>query len=240
MSEITPHIKHLLITIGILLLGWFGLRAYVDMRVKLAGIAAASAEKIKANEKTVAVATGNIAADQKSIVVIDQDTKRKVDGLQAQLDSKPNKAEISGIIQAALPGVKTVEAKDAQGNEVLAVADTQENRDVINKKDVEFKTCKFNLDGCQQKQQQFLDIIGNKDTIIAAKQETIVTQAGTIHELTRFGKGGNFWSRTGRVWIPSACGATGAGLAAQGGIKPKGIGLAALVSAGICAVAIRF
>lgn len=236
----TAHIKHCLIAAGVLALCFFAVRAYVEMRVKLATIAAASAEKIKANEKTTAVATTNVATDQKAITVIDQDTKRKLDGLQAQLDSKPNKAEISGIIQAALPGVKTVEAKDAQGNSVLAVADTQENRDAINKKDVAFKTCQFNLDDCQQKQARYLDIIANKDTIIAAKQDTINTQSQTIHELTRFGKGGNFFTRTFRMAVPAGCGATAAGLAAQGGVKPKGVFLAGIISAGACALAIRF
>lgn len=240
MKDWHIHLKQLLIAAGILAVCCFGVHAYVEMRVKLTQIQTASAEKIKANEKTAAVANGNIAADQKTIAVIDQETKSKVNGLQAQLDSKPDSAQIKAIIQAEIPGLKMVAAKDAQGNAVVGFTDTPENREAVNRKDVEFKTCKFDLDGCQQKQARYLDIIANKDTVIAAKQATIDTQAGTIKELTRWGKGGNIWARTGRVIIPATCGAAGAGLAAQGKISGKGVAIAALASAATCAFTIRF
>jgi len=236
----SAHLKHLLIAAGALLVCWFGVTRYADMRVELAKITAGSAEKIKANEATQKQAQTTIDTAQHNISAIDADRDRRLDGLEKQLNSKPDSAEIRATVEQALQGVKTVEAKDAQGNAVLGVADTQENREAINKADVAFKSCRFNLDDCTQKQTQYQTIIAGKDVQIGALKDTVKTKDDTIKELTRFGKGGNFWARTGRVIIPAGCGAAAAGLAAQGGIKPKGVALAAVISAGACALTIRF
>ncbi|HEV7522988.1 MAG TPA: hypothetical protein VGP89_17940 [Candidatus Angelobacter sp.] len=204
-----------------------------------------NAATVKTNDIVVAGAQKTVVAAEQSNVVIDQKTKLQLAGLQAQLNSKPDADQIRSIVQAALPGVQTIAAKDAAGNAVLAVADTQQNRDAINSKDVEFKTCQFKLSDCEQKQANFLSIIAAKDTqltaqagSVAALKDTIGAQNLTIKEQSRFGKGGNIWSRTGRVLLPILCAGAGAGLGATQGTKGAAIG--ALTAGGTCAFAFHF
>jgi hypothetical protein len=232
------HLKHVLIAAGALLLCWSGVRAYVDMRVKLATITSGAAENIKANERSVQAAQVTIDAATTGNQQIDQQARHKLADLQRQLDSRPDSAQIRSIVQAALPGVKTVDARDAQGNALIAVADTQANRDAINQADVAFKTCRFDLDDCRQKQQNFQSIIDAQRTQLSAKDDTIKEQGNTIRELKSFGKGGNFWGRTGRVLLPVGCAGAGAYLGATKGSKGATVG--ALAGGGVCAVTFRF
>lgn len=249
--------KHIIIlaiaAIALLFVGMAWLRAHdawkdmqADLRVHSKEEKAADTT-VQKNQAMVADGDKSIAQANKNIGQIDADTRRKLDGLQAQLDSKPDAAQIRTIVQQALPGVKTVEAKDAAGNSLIAVADTQENRDLINAKDVAFKSCQFNLDDCQQKQKQFQAIIDTQGQQISALQGSVTalktsndTLTGDLKRAQQFGKGGNIWARTGRVAIPAGCGAAGAGLAAQGGLKPKGVLLASGISALTCAFTFRF
>lgn len=197
--------------------------------------------KIKADDTTVKTATT-------ANIQIDKDTKLKLDALQAQLNSKPDEATIKALLQQEIPKLQGVQvSKDQSGQQLISVPDTQENRDAINKQDVDFKACVFNRDDCEAKQKNLITIIAaREDTIaaqvqtIAAKDDTIKEREKTISEMSKFGKGGNFWARTGRVAIPATCGAAGAGLAAQGGLKPKGVAIAGLISAGTCAVTFHF
>lgn len=210
--------------------------------------------QIKANQQTVKADTATFNAAQGTIdkataanSAADDTLKRQLAGVQAQLDAKPNSEQVKQIIQSALPGVQTVTAHDDKGNAVIAVEDTQANRDVINQKDADFKACKFNLDDCETKQKNFETIIAGKDTqiqtqlgTITALNATIAAQNGTIKEQSRFGKGGNLWSRTGRVAIPIACAGLGAWSASQANAKPKTIGIAAGGAGAVCAFAFHF
>lgn len=226
------HVKHLLIAVVICVVVWFGVSRWSETRMKLAQIESASAEKIKANDAQAATALSQAAAANQQI---DATTKAKLDGLQAQLNSKPTTEQIWGIVQSVLPGVQVVQAKDQQGNAVIAVADTQANRDAINQADVSFKSCKFNLDDCQQKSANNLAAL---NVVIAAKQSTIEAQTLEIKQLKEWGKGGNFWSRTGRVALPVACAGAGAWLGANKGTKGAAVG--ALAGGGACALVWRF
>jgi hypothetical protein len=158
----------------LLLVGFCWLKAH-DAWHDLQGDLKAGQVRVKSNDATVATAQKTVDQAATSNSQIDDKTARQIAGLQQQLNSKPDSEQIRAIVQGALPGVKTVEAKDAQGNSVLAVADTQANRDAINRMDVDFKTCKFELDGCQQKQKNLMDTIAAKDTQIAAKDDSIKT-----------------------------------------------------------------
>jgi predicted secreted protein len=160
--------------LALLLLGYCWLKAH-DAWHDLQGDLKAGQVRVKNNDATVATAQKTVDAAATSNQQIDDKTARQIAGLQQQLNSKPDSAQIRAIVQDALPGVKTVEAKDAQGNSVLAVADTQANRDAINQAEVSFKSCRFELDGCQQKQKNFLDVIAAKDQQLAAKDDSIKT-----------------------------------------------------------------
>jgi hypothetical protein len=199
-----------------------------------------SQARIKTDANTVKTEQKVITAAESSNSQIDADTKKKLDSLQRQLDSKPDSSTIRSIVEQAIPGVKTVEAHDDQGNKVLAVADTQANRDAINQKDVEFKSCRFNLDDCQQKQANFEAIIDAQKIQLAAKDDTIKTQAGTIKEYQRFGKGGNIFSRTMRVGLPIACAAGGAYLANKARTDGKGAAIGAATGGTLCAFSFHF
>jgi hypothetical protein len=197
--------------------------------------------KIQQNTATEHAAQSTINQAQSSNTAIDAATKLKLDGLQAQLNSKPDSDEIRTILQQSMPALKGVsETKAADGTAMLSVADTQENRDIINRRDADFKACVFNRDDCEQKQQNYLTIIAAKDVLIKTKNDTISEQGNTIKEMSRFGKGGNLWSRTGRVAIPIACAGFGAWSAAQANAKPKTIGIAAAGAGAVCGFTFHF
>jgi len=238
--QLTTHAKHLLIAAGCLALLWFVASRYMETRVKLATIQATSTEKIKANDKTFQQAQTSIDTSSKNVQAIDTDTKQKLAGLQQQLNSKPDSEQIKKIVQGLLPGVQTVQAKDAQGNPLIAVADTQENRDKINEADVAFKSCRFELDGCQRKQTEFLNTITQQGVQIEALKGTVQTLKETNKELTRWGKGGNFWARTGRVAIPVGCGGLAAWLASKAKADARATGIAAIGGGATCAFSVRF
>lgn len=236
----TAHAKHIVIAAGILLTAFFGLRAWKDGAVKMAQIDAETKIRAAESQKVVAQAQEGTQAAQKTIVVNDSNTTARLNELQRQLNAKPDSAQVKSIIETALPGVKTVQATDAQGKPVLAIEDTQANRDAVNQMDVAFKSCTLKSSNCEANTLQYKAIIENDKTIIGQKDLQLIDYEKEIKKLKTFGKGGNWWSRTGRVAIPAGCGAAGAGLAAQGGVKPKGVALAGLLAAGTCALTIRF
>lgn len=215
---------------------------------------AVSNERIKQNQAvekkdnaTIATATSNIAADNAKNAAIDSDTKKKLDGVTQQLSKQLTTDDVRAILQQEIPKLNIHSTKDQNGNQILAVADTQENRDILNQADGAFKTCKFTLDDCQKKQANFLDIIKQKDDTIAAQQETIKAKQATIEEkdrslkeATSFGKGGNIWSRTGRVAFPIGCAVTAAWGASKAKADPKVVAIAGGSAGGICAFKFPF
>jgi hypothetical protein len=238
MNPNATHIKHVVIAAAFIGAAIFGITRYHDASIELAKIDAATKEKVAIAQRDIAVAQASKQTAQQSIVTTDADTARKLASLQSQLNSKPDSSQIKTIIQEALPGVKTVEAKDAQGNAVLAVADTQENRDKINQADASFKSCRFSLDGCEANRLQFENVIKADNLIIERKDTQIKGYEDEIKKLKTFGKGGNFWARTGRVIIPVACAGAGAYLGANKGTKSAAIG--AVSGGALCAVTVRF
>jgi hypothetical protein len=204
--------------IALLLIGYCWLKAH-DAWHDLQGDLKAGQARVKTNDS--AVTTAQKTVDQASVSnnQIDDRTARQIAGLQQQLNAKPDSEQIRAIVQAALPGVKTVAAKDAQGNAVLAVADTQENRDAINSKDVEFKTCKFDLDSCEQKQKNFIDIIAAKDVQLAAKDDSIKTLKENLDRVKKdAGVAQGFKARAGE-WLLRGAIAYGSYKIGQAGSK---------------------
>jgi len=201
---------------------------------------AVSQEKEKQNKQNEQKANSTITTATASNVSIDAETKLKLADVQRQLANKPNSDQIQALIKAALPGVN-ITSETIGGSSKLVIDDTQVNRDIINQADAGFKSCRFNLDDCQRKQTNFKTIVEQKDLIIASMQQTIDIKTKDLKEATRFGKGGNVWSRTGRVALPIASAAAGGALvASQGHSSPKATAIAAGASGGICAFAIRF
>lgn len=256
MNDTMVHLKHVLIAAGVLLvvwmLGWRGLNAWKDVQQKAAVRDVKIQENtatVKANDQALAASQKTVTAAENSNQALDAERDRKLNALQAQIDSKPDKAQIQKILQEELPNLKGLqETTAADGTQMLSVPDTQTNRDAINQGDVAFKSCRFNLDDCaaarKNLEQTIVPGLNQQIAIlngsITAQKSTIELQKGDISDLQKFGKGGNIWARTGRVAIPSSCGAAGAGLAAQGGLKPKGIVIAAGASALACALAFHF
>lgn len=189
----------------------------------------------KQNKKDEVKATGVITTAQASNVAIDNETKRKLADVQAQLNSKPDSEQIKAIIAAAIPTLPVKSEKAPDGSQKLYIDDTQENRDIINKHDADFKTCKFSLDDCQQKQANDKAIIDQQTIIIALKQATIDQNEKDLKKATSFGKGGNIWSRTGRVAFPVGCAALAAGIASQVKASPKTTLIASGASGAVCA-----
>jgi hypothetical protein len=260
MKDHMIHLKHVLIAAGVLLvvwmLGWRGLNAWKDVqaniRVRDVKIDQNSAT-VKANETTVATAQKTVEIAQASNKQLDAERDRKLNALQAQLDSKPDSEQIKAIIKAALPSLTGVtETTALDGTRLLSVPDTQENRDAINKTDVAFKSCRFSLDDCTAVRKNFEEVIvpGFNTQIaalngtIAAQKNTIELQKGDIADLKSFGKGGNIWARTGRVLVPLACAGGGAYLASkhQQGQNSNGnaAAIGALVGGGVCAITFHF
>jgi hypothetical protein len=175
----------------------------------------ADAVKIKQNEAVGKAADTTITKATASNATIDKNTKARLDALQAQLNTKLNTDQAKGLVQNMLPGVQTVAAKDAQGNDVIAVADTQANRDALNQADVNFKSCVFNRDDCLAKQKNFLDIIAADNQKIGERDATINTLKEDNKKLKSFGLGGSVFKRTLRVAVPIACAGGGAYLAGR-------------------------
>jgi hypothetical protein len=256
MKDHMVHLKHVLIAGAVLLvlwaLGWRGINAWKDVQANIRVRDVKVQENdatVKANAQALVPIQKTVAAAQASNTAGDAERDRKLNALQTQLNSKPDEAAIRAILQQELPklhGVQLTTASD--GTQMLSVPNTQENRDAINEQSVAFKSCRFSLDDCEAARKNLEQVIvpglNQQLTIlngtIKAQQSTIELKDKDIHDLQRFGKGGNIWARTGRVAIPAGCGAAGATLAAQGGLKPKGIGIAALASAATCAVAFHF
>ena len=235
----STHVKHIVIAAGALAVCFFCVRAYVDGEVKKAEVIASSAENIKANEAKAADAQKTITQATASNTQIDADTKRKMDGIQAQLASKPDSEQIQQMITAAVSGLKGLQqTKAPDGTALLSIPDTQENRDAINETDASFKACRFNLDDCQQKQQNFLNIIAAKDQQISAKDDTIKTLTGENKRLSSWGKGGAWWARTGRVALPIGCAVAGAYLGGSRGTKAAAVGAGA--AGAVCAFSFHF
>jgi hypothetical protein len=201
---------------------------------------AVSQEKEKQNKKEEVKATGVITTAQASNISIDNETKRKLANVQAQLNSKPDSEQIKAIIAAAIPALPVKSEKAADGSTKLYIDDTQENRDLINKHDADFKTCKFSLDDCQQKQANDKIIIDQQAAIIVLKQASIDQTEKDLKKATSFGKGGNIWARTGRVAFPIGCASLAAWGASQAKASPKVTGIASVSSGAVCAFKFHF
>lgn len=214
--------------------------AWKDLQKDLA----VSQQKIAQNnqvEKQATVvetkATSNIAADTASNAAINADNKQQMQQIQNQLASKPDATQIIALVKAAIPSL-TVSNSNGQ----LSVDDSQANRDAINVYDASYKSCKFDLDDCQKKQANYLDIIKQKDDFAVAQTQTIAAKQSDIDELTKnlkeataFGKGGNIWARTGRVLLPVGCASVAAWGASQAKADPRTTIIAAGASGAVCA-----
>lgn len=234
----SAHAKHILIAAGILITAFFCLRAWKDGAVKMAQIESETKIRVAESQKIVAQAETGKEAAQKTIVVNDSNTTARLNELQRQLNAKPDSAQVKTIIETALPGVKTVQVTDAQGKPVLAIEDTQANRDAVNQMDVAFKTCTLKSANCEANTLQYKAIIENDKTIIGQKDLQLADYEKEVKKLKTFGKGGAWWARTGRVVIPLACAGAGAYLGANKGTKGAAIG--ALAGGGACALTVRF
>lgn len=234
----STHAKHVVITGGLCLTAIFCLRAWKDGQVSLAKIESETRVKVAEDQKAAAAAQKVKETAGKAIVVNDAATNAKLADLQRQLNAKPDSAQIRSIVETALPGVKTVQATDAAGKPVLAVEDTQANRDAINAKDVEFKSCKFSLGNCEQNTLLYKQSLDADQVIIGRQNDQIKSDEGEIKKLKTAAKGGNFFARTARVIVPIACAGAGAYLGANKGTKGAAIG--ALAGGGACALTFHF
>lgn len=227
MNLTKHHILYPILGVVVLFLGLAWLRshdAWKDMQADLR----VATERVKLNNTTIVTQSKVVSQAETSNKTIDLDTQRKLASLQAQLSSKPDSAQIQAIVKAAIPSLRgVISTTDNTGQAILSVPDTQENRDAINKTDVAFKSCRFELDGCTAKQANYLIEIEALKATTAAQKDTIDTQAQSIRELKSFGKGGNFLARTTRVAVPVLCAVGGAYLGASRGPKAGAIGAAA-------------
>jgi hypothetical protein len=254
MSDKMVHLKHVLIAAGILtvvwMLGWRGLNAWKDVQQKIAVREVKidqNTATVKANDQAVAASQKTVMAAENSNQQLDTERDRKLNDLQAQLNSKPGSEEIRRIVQESLPNLKGVQVTTApDGTQMLSVPDTQANRDAINGNDVAFKSCRFSLDDCAAVRKNLEGVIvpGLKFQVetlngtIAAQANTIGLLRGDLKDATRLGKGGNIWARTGRVLIPLGCAGAGAYLGASKGTKGAAVG--ALAGGGVCAITFHF
>jgi hypothetical protein len=210
--------------------------AWKDFQAKLA----VSEALEKQNKQVETKATTVIGTAQAANVNIDSNLNNKLKDMQSQVNSKPDTNQIKALIAASIPALPVKSEKAADGSDRLYIDDNQANRDLINKHDADFKTCKFELDACEQKQANSAIIIQQKDVIIAAMQNSLDLKTKDLKDATNFGKGGNIWARTGRVLLPIGCAGLGAWAASQAKASPKVIGVATVSSGVVCGFKFHF
>lgn len=142
-------------------------------------------EVIAENQVKAANAEKTVQNAQEANRGIDAQTKAQISQLQVELASKPDSTQIRAIVEASLPGVKTVSATDAMGLPVLAIPDTQETRDAINRAATNAKICNVNLSDCEAKQANFQTIIQSQQTELNADKSTISLQQKDITDLRK-------------------------------------------------------
>lgn len=239
------------IAVVLLILAFVGYKAFKahdawkDLQAKLAVSQVLEKQNNKVVQQATVVetkATANIAADTAKNTAIDADTKRKLASIDERTAKQLSSDDVRAILKEEMPKLDIQKTKDAAGNDVLAVVDNQANRDILNHADGAYKTCKYSLDDCQQKQANFFDIIKQKEDFAVAQKQIIDAQGNTIDllhkdlkEATSFGKGGNIWSRTGRVMFPVGCAGLAAWGASQANASPKVIGIVSISSGAVCA-----
>ena len=215
---------------------------------------AVSQERIKQSQqierKDVAIeatATNKIAKDNSSNVAIEAALQKNLAPVNAQLAKQLSGDDVVAILKRELPNLAVTQTQDASGKPVFSVDNTQANRNLLNQADASFVSCRFNLDACQQKQQNFLDIIAQKQTIIDAQKETIAAKQATNDELksnlkeaTSFGKGGNIWARTGRVVFPVGCAVGAAWGANRAKLDSRATAIVTGASGAVCAFKFHF
>lgn len=242
MTWTKHHIIYPVLGVVLLLVFFAWLHAH-DAWKNMEGDLKADAVKIKQNNEVGKTADASIAKSTTVIAQTDTDTKRKLAALQTQLDKKLDTAQAKEVVQGLLPGVKTVEAQDAEGHKVIAVADTQENRDVINKASVDFKACIYNRDDCQTKQKEFMNVIAQDNLKIGELTSTNDTLSKENKKLKSYGMGGNFMKRTLRVAVPIGCAAGGAFLASRfksGNQQGNAAATGAMIGGAGCAITFHF
>lgn len=201
--------------------------AVKDERIK--GITEA---KIKPAENTVTTLT------QANTGISSKEAK-DIAELKERLKTVPTREEMPAIIQQAVPGLQAVAAKDEQGKPVLAVADTPENRDAINKATVDYQVCKIGLFGCQAREENYKAIVAQKDLIIQGKTEQISIRDDQIKKLKEYGRGGNTLTRVLKIGVPLGCSGLAGWAAHRAGSNPKATGIAAFGGGAVCAISIH-
>jgi hypothetical protein len=255
LDKYVKDLKHALIAGAILLvfweLGWRTINAYKDVQKNIAARDVKIEQNnatVKANEQTVTKAQTQVDTGLTAIHAGDAERDRKLNDLQAQLNSKPDSEQIKKIVQDAMPNLKGFQViTGADGKQYLSAPNTQENRDAINQQDVAFKSCKFSLDDCANARRTYETLIipgyvqqitAMKGTI-AAQNDTIALKDSDIKDLKRTAKGGNLLNRTLRVGVPIGCAGAGAYLAGksqQGNNQGKAAAIGALAGGGACAL----
>ena len=171
-SDLHTHIKHILITIALIAGALIGLKMYASYQSHIAEVMAQRDEQIAANKTTV-------VASEKVVTSADLELAKQLAVIKTQLSQKIDSNQAKTLVGNMLPGVQVTSTKDTQGNPLLSIADTQENRDKLNKADSDFKSCKFSLDDCLIARQE-------KDKQLAAKDSTIKLQADQIVDLKKY------------------------------------------------------
>lgn len=169
---VSPHVKHIIwaVAFAVSVIGGLAIRGKFEERK--AQIEADRDKAIAANQVTSKNA-------QQAVGTIDAQTKAQIANLQAQIASKPSSAELRAILATSLPGAGAVQATtDARGNAVLAMADTQANRDAINKAVIDHQICLTGLDGCNKEKAKL-------EEALAADQSTIELQQKDIKDLSK-------------------------------------------------------
>lgn len=172
-SDLHTHIKHFLITAALITGALIGLKMYAAYQTHIAEVMAQRDEQIAANQNTV-------KQSQNVITVKDTETEAKLADLRRQLNQKLDSNQAQGLIKTMLPGVNVTSTKDQQGNSLISIPDTQENRDKLNQVSTDYKSCIYNLDACSTARTQY------EKVIIPAKDDTIKRQADQIVDLKKY------------------------------------------------------
>lgn len=183
----STHVKHVVVVLLIAggAMGCFWLRGLYETRQ--AGIMAERDKQIAANQQTVKQSQGVIDGSQKVVTQADVDLAAQLAALKAQLAQKLSPAEAIALVNSLLPGANASSTKDAQGNPVISIPDTQENRDRLNQASGAYKTCQFNLEDCAKARQQYETVIvPEKDKQLKADTDTIKLQGDQIKDLMKY------------------------------------------------------
>lgn len=168
----STHVKH----IAIALIAFAGICGIFAIRGKYEAMVA---DRMAKRDEQIAANQANVKTAQQTIVQTDAATKDKVNAIQARLATTPTTEQVRAIVESSLQGVKTVTATDSQGKSVIAIEDTPENRQAINKAQVDYQTCQFNLEGCAAARKQL-------EGIVATDESTIKLQEKQMADMRKF------------------------------------------------------